>query len=313
MNCKQAETLVAACADGEVDALRDHSIKKHLLGCAGCAATHDSILALRTRIRAEVPYFVASPALRARVRAMVGAVRASVPSAPRPTGDRWRWLTGGVLAGCAASVFAWMLGTTVLAWHANEDFEVAAVAAHSRATLGDHLIEVASSDRHTVKPWLSARLDYSPPVQDLANEGFPLIGGRLDYLERRPVATLGDHLVEVASSDRHTVKPWLSARLDYSPPVQDLASEGFTLIGGRLDYLERRNVATLVYRYGEHTIDVFVRPDTSRVRASALRTVRGFNVARASGASMDWLAVSDAEPAVLSAFVQWLAREDASR
>jgi anti-sigma factor RsiW len=258
MNCKQAETLVAAYADGEVDTVRGYSINKHLLGCADCTARQDSILALRARIRAEVPYFVASPALHARVRAVVGAVRASVPPQSRPTGDRWRWLTGGVLAGCTASVFAWMLGTTVLAWRANEDFAAAAVAAHVRATLGDHLIEVASSDQHTVKPWLSARLDYSPPVQDLATEGFTLIGGRLDYLERHPVATL-------------------------------------------------------VYRYRQHTIDVFVRPETSHAPASTLRAVRGFNVARASGPSMDWLAVSDAEPAVLSAFVQRLAREDVSK
>jgi anti-sigma factor RsiW len=258
MNCKQAETLVAAYADGEVDTLRNYSIKKHLLGCAGCAASYQSVLELRTRILTEVPYFVASPAFRARVNAAVGAVRASVPPRSRPTGDRWRWLSGGVLAGCAASVFAWMLGTTVLAWRANEDFAVAAVATHVRATLGDHLIEVASSDRHTVKPWLSARLDYSPPVQDLANEGFALIGGRLDYVERRPIATL-------------------------------------------------------VYRYRQHTIDVFVRPETSPAATSALRTVRGFNVARASGPSMDWLAVSDAEPAVLSAFIQRLAREDVAR
>jgi anti-sigma factor RsiW len=258
MNCKQAETLIAAYADGEVDALRGYSIKKHLLGCAGCAAGHEQVLALRARIRAEAPYFGASPALHARVRAMVAAVRASVPTQSRPTGDRWRWLTGGVLAGCTASVFAWMLGTTVLAWRANEDFAVAAVATHVRATLGDHLIEVASSDQHTVKPWLSARLDYSPPVQDLATEGFALIGGRLDYLERRPVATL-------------------------------------------------------VYRYRQHTIDVFVRPETSHASMSALRTVRGFNVAGARGPSMDWLAVSDAEPAVLSAFVPRLAGEDISQ
>jgi len=258
MNCKQAETMVSAYADDEVDALRSYSIRKHLLGCAGCAARQRSILALRAQIRAEVPYFVAPPALHARVRATIGAVRASVPSRFRPTGNRWRWLTGGVLAGCTASVFAWMLGTSVLAWRANEDFAVAAVAAHVRATLNDHLIEVESSDRHTVKPWLSARLDYSPPVQDLANEGFALIGGRLDYLERRPVATL-------------------------------------------------------VYRYRQHTIDVFVRPEMSHTPMSALRTVRGFNVARASGPSMDWLAVSDAEPVVLSAFVQRLAREDVSQ
>jgi anti-sigma factor RsiW len=258
MNCKQLETLVAAYADGEVDALRGYSMKKHLRDCAGCAVRHRSILALRARIRTEVTYFAASPALRARVLATAGPVCAAVPPWSSPWTDRWRWLTGGVLAGCTASVFAWMLGTAVLVWRADEESAVTAVAAHVRATLGDHLIEVASSDRHTVKPWLSARLDYSPPVRDLANEGFTLIGGRLDYLERRPVATL-------------------------------------------------------VYRRGEHTIDVFVRPDTSRMSTSALRTVRGFNVARASGPSMDWLAVSDAEPAELSAFVQRLAREDTSQ
>ena len=85
MNCKQAETLVAAHADGEVDALRNYSIKKHLVGCARCAASYRSMLELRARIRAEVPYFVASPALHARVRATVGAVRASVPLRSRPT------------------------------------------------------------------------------------------------------------------------------------------------------------------------------------------------------------------------------------
>ena len=259
MNCKQAQTLVAAYADDEVDALRTYSIRKHLLGCVGCAARYRSMLELSARIRAEVPRFTASPALRARVQATIGAVHASVPLKRLSTGERWRWLTGGVLAGCTASIFAWMLGTTVLAWRASEDFAVAAVASHVRATLGDHLIEVASSDRHTVKPWLAARLDYSPPVRDLANEGFTLIGGRLDYLERRPVATL-------------------------------------------------------VYRYRQHTIDVFVRPEASSYTPmSAVRTVRGFNVARANGQSMDWLAVSDAEPSVLSTFVQRLAGDDIPR
>jgi anti-sigma factor RsiW len=125
-------------------------------------------------------------------------------------------------------------------------------------------------------------------------------------------ATLGDHLIEVASSSQHAVGPWLSARLDYAPPVADLAHEGFALVGGRLDYLERRNVATLVYRYGGHTIDVFVRPAASHSSTLALRKLRGFNVARASGPSMDWLAVSDVEPAVLSAIVGLLAREEIS-
>src|SRR6266446_8588270 len=258
MNCNEATTLVAAYADGEIDGLRSDFLKKHLLGCGGCTAQYQSVLALRAQLRTDVPYFPASPALRARVHATLGATRAALPSRPRPATDRWRWLTGGALAGCTATMLAWVLGTAVIDWRTNDDLATEVVASHVQATLGNHLIEVASSDRHTVKPWLSARLDYSPPVQDLANEGFTLIGGRLDYLERRPVATL-------------------------------------------------------VYRYRQHTIDVFVRPETSHAPMSAPRAVRGFNVTRASGPSMDWLAVSDAEPAVLSAFVQRLAREDVAQ
>jgi len=127
-------------------------------------------------------------------------------------------------------------------------------------------------------------------------------------------ATLSNHLTDVATSDRHTVKPWLSARLDYSPPVQDLSGEGFALTGARVDYLEKRAVATLVYRYREHVVDVFVRPaaeGTARSR-SPVSTVRGFNVVRASGAGMDWLAVSDTSADALTAFVARLARGDAA-
>jgi len=267
MDCKVG-ILVAAYADRELDSLREHAIEKHLRGCAGCASMHHDVLALRARLRAEVPYFPASPALRARVRATLGAMREAVPSRSRPatsrwgwlTGgaiDRWRWVTGGALAGCTATMLAWVLGTAVIDWRTNDDLATAVVASHVRATLGNHLIEVASSDQHTVKPWLSARLDYSPPVQDLANEGFALTGGRLDTLERRPIATL-------------------------------------------------------VYRYRQHTIDVFVRPESADAPLLALRTVRGFNVVHASGSGMDWIAVSDVNAAVLSPFVQRLARADAT-
>jgi anti-sigma factor RsiW len=117
-------------------------------------------------------------------------------------------------------------------WRANEDIAVEAVTSHVRATLGHQLIQVASSNQHTVKPWLSARLDYSPPVPDLKNEGFELVGGRVDYVDRHPVATL-------------------------------------------------------VYRIRDHNIDVFVRPESARAPPTALRTVRGFNVAHATGSGMD--------------------------
>ena len=254
MNCNEAGTLVAGYADGEIDGLRGRSIDQHLRGCTACATKYQGVLTLRARIRAEVPYFTTPAALRTRVQALLAATQAVAPPRPRPEPERWRWLSGGALAGCAATVLAWVVGTAVIDWRTNEDVAVEAVATHVRATLNNHLIEVASSDQHTVKPWLSARLDYSPPVQDLASEGFPLAGGRLDTLDRQ-------------------------------------------------------RVATLVYHYRLHTIDVFVRPESAHA-PSALRTLRGFNVAHATGSGMDWLAVSDVSPDVLSAFVQRLARAD---
>ena len=253
MNCSDAAVLVHAYADHELDGLRAHALEKHLRACAACAAARQRVLALRARLHAETPYFRASPALRARVGAMLEALNAALPSRPRPAPHRWSWLTGGALAGCTATVLAFVLGSAALTWRANEDLAAEAVGTHVRATLGDRLIEIASSDQHTVKPWLSARLDYSPPVQDLGSVGFPLAGGRLDTLERRPVATL-------------------------------------------------------VYRYRLHTIDVFVRPASTDVPAEKPRTVRGFNVARATGSGMEWLAVSDVNAELLSAFVGRLAR-----
>jgi anti-sigma factor RsiW len=253
MNCNEAGMLVARYADGEIDGLQGRSIEQHLRGCAACAAKHEDLLALRARIGAEVPYFPATPALRERVRALLANAQDAAPARPRPQRDRWRWLTGGALAGCAATLLAWVVGTAVIDWRTNEDVAVEAVATHVRATLNNHLIQVASSDQHTVKPWLSARLDYSPPVQDLAGEGFALTGGRLDMLNKQ-------------------------------------------------------RVATLVYSHRLHTIDVFVRPGSARA-PSTLRTVRGFNVVHATGSGMDWIAVSDVSADELTEFVQRLAQQ----
>ena len=225
--------MVAAYADGEIDGLRGRTIEKHLRDCPECAARHRNVLALRASIRAGVPRYAASPALalgrkrvdaRLRTRGCCGARRRRRDRGGKRRWDRWRWLTAGAVAGCAATVLAWVVGAALLDWRANEDLAVEAVATHVRATLDNHLIAIASSDQHTVKPWLSARLDYSPPVRDLSRDGFTLAGGRLDYLDRRPVATL-------------------------------------------------------VYRYRLHTIDVFVRPEAAHAPPFAPRTIRGFNVA----------------------------------
>ena len=121
-------------------------------------------------------------------------------------------------------------------------------------------------------------------------------------------ATASDRVIAVASSDQHTVKPWLSARLDYSPPVPLVDDTGFHLVGGRLDALDGRTVATLVYRYRDHVVDVFVRPATGGAADAAPRTVRGFNVIQVGGAAMEWTIVSDVSVDTLQAFARTLAQ-----
>ena len=130
----------------------------------------------------------------------------------------------------------------------------------------------------------------------------------LEAVDSHVRATLANSLVGVVSSDRHTVKPWLSARLDYAAPVLDVPDTGFVLAGARIDSLDRRPVAALVYRYGNHVVDVFVRPLAAGAAGPRLDTVRGFNVARAVGAGMEWRAVADVDAAVLAAFVDRLAQ-----
>ena len=125
---------------------------------------------------------------------------------------------------------------------------------------------------------------------------------------------MGAHLVDVESSDKHAVKPWFSGKLDYAPPVKDLAAEGVPLAGGRLDYVGQRPVAALVYRLNLHTINVFVWPTMGDSPQEPVFAVRqGFNVAHWTGDGMYFWAVSDVNAAELRKVVHLLALKDYSQ
>src|SRR5215472_14736743 len=184
MECERATVLLSGLIDRALGPIARFRLQRHVAGCDACTARLEELRAMQAAIRTKLPYHRAPPGLAARIGAALP--REEAPRVARPW---FRWpafaLGGTGLAGALAGV-----ALTMLVMGGQNDPTMAVIGSHIRSMQADHLTDVLTSDQHTVKPWLSARLDVSPPVRDLKDAGFPLVGGRLDYVDGHPAAVV---------------------------------------------------------------------------------------------------------------------------
>ena len=242
MICEEAIKLMDGYLDGELDLMTSQKIEQHLRDCRKCEQAYEAHTALAHAISRGAPYHRAPAELRQRVQSSLRdavGVRASRSAARenhasltsrwakrRPVLPEipWNWLALAaaiILAAIIASSFLPRLRPPT----SDQFLATQLIASHVRSLMADHLTDVASSDQHTVKPWLDTKLDFAPPVVDLSSEGFPLIGGRLDYLDNRPVAAL------VYGRRKHFINLFVwPAASDEAKAPKTITREGYQLL-----------------------------------------------------------------------------------
>ena len=252
MACKDNENLLEAYFDGELELVRSLEFEAHARNCAACSAGLRARQALRQVMRGASLRERAPEALRQRVLAAIPQKRGlrAMSTARR------RSLTLEWLAVAAAIAIAFFGGTRTV-------------------------------------PYLAGR----QPSNLLAQE---IVAGHIRSLQP-------GHLMDVESTDQHTVKPWFDGRVDFAPPVADLREQGFPLIGGRLDYVGQADAAALVYQRAKHLINLFVWPDASETQSlPSTLTLQGYNLICWRRGGMDFCASSDLNTAELGDFAKLL-------
>jgi anti-sigma factor RsiW len=250
VNCARARQVLDAWLDGELDSATSSEIAGHLAGCAACAALRDGREALSLRVRREAPHYAAPDALADWVRRSLGGAANAAPRARWLSSRGPSWLQAGALAGACALLGAIVTGALMAPPRGPSVYE-----------------QVVESHVASLRP--------------------------------------GRQLTEVASLDRHVVKPWFQGKLDFAPVVRDLSSEGFALQGARLDAVGERPAAAIVYRLRNHPVSLFVwRAGGPQPAPLGLSMLRGYGVATWAQDGLSFAAVSDADAGELERFAR---------
>jgi anti-sigma factor RsiW len=220
MDCKEPQNLIDVYADGELDLVRNLEIGRHLEQCALCSESYKNHQALRNGLKSAALYYRSPDALQGRIQS---SVRKAAKAQAAPRAQPWRWF--GVAASMAVAALVALVFVPLLRGPAaDEQLANEVLSSHVRSLMADHLADISSSDQHTVKPWFAGKLDFSPPVEDFAKQGFPLIGGRLDYLENRPVAAL------VYERRKHLINLFVWPGYETDVPTKTVSRQGYNLI-----------------------------------------------------------------------------------
>ena len=251
MNCAESEILLHALVDGELDAGHARDVETHLETCATCTGKLMALRAMREEMAGLDLKETAPASLRSRIEAALPPASARVIAPRKFFQTSRRSFFGGFAAGTALS---------------------AALAASL-------ILTVIRNDQE----------------QTIASE---VVSAHIRSLQ-------AGHLMDVETSDQHTVKPWFNGKLDVSPPVIDLTAQGFTLLGGRLDYIDGEPVASVVYQRRKHVINLFVAQRLGAKHAGAkTEAIQGYNIRHWSDDGLDYWAVSDLATDELDEFVQ---------
>lgn len=244
MNCNEVRRLLEADADGELDLVRHLEVQEHVRSCAACGEVAAAVQLRRNALRTTLPRFTAPIGLADSIRA---AVQAEAPVAHMKEVP-----AGGARPSRAVIVPFWQL-TSLAA-----SVAIALTAGYS---------------------WGTHRADRNALLEEVI----------ADHVRSLQV----DHLTDVASTNQHTVKPWFAGKLDFSPPVVDLAPVGFELTGGRLEHIANGPAAALVFHRRQHAINLFIWPSQRGAVPAVIGEHNGFHVATWTQGDLRFLAISD--------------------